>query len=261
MAAMKAAPDFLQDPQKTPRVLIIIPAYNEAGAIERTVRSLRHLPVAHDVVVVNDGSRDATAAEARAAGAAVLDLACNLGVGGAMQAGYQYADVNGYEVAVQFDGDGQHRANHIPRLLEPVLAGRADLVVGSRILGGLKYRFSFERFLGSRMLAGLVSLLTRRRITDPTSGFRAAGRRAICFFSRHYPQTWLGDTVEALVEVARHGMTLEEVPVRMRQRRRGRSAAGRITGFIHTLRIVLAVLIDCMERKFDDVPSAQEAQT
>jgi hypothetical protein len=262
MACMENAskPDASSDP---PRLLVIMPAHNEAESIVKTLGQLsRELPQA-DVVVVNDGSTDATPRLARQSGAAVLDLACNLGVGGAMQAGYLYAVQNGYDLAVQFDADGQHRANQVPQLLEPILAGQADLVVGSRILGGIKYRFSFERFLGSRLLSRLVSLLTRRKLTDPTSGFRAAGRRAILFFSRHYPQAWLGDTVEALVELSRHGMSIAEVPVKMRVRTGGRSAAGRITGFVHTLRIILAVLIDVMESRFDDVedaPATTEAE-
>ncbi len=235
------------------RMLIIVPAYNEAENLERTLRSLRALERPHDVIVVNDGSTDATAAAARRCGARVLDLACNLGVGGAMQAGYWFALREGYSLAVQFDADGQHRANQVPALVEPVAEGRADLCVGSRYLGGQSYRFTLPRLVGSRFLAGLVSMLIGRKITDPTSGFRAAGPRAIRFFSRHYPQSWLGDTVEALVELTRHGFTVEEVPARMAQRKGGSSAAGVAMGVLHTVRIVLAVLIDRFERKFDDV--------
>jgi hypothetical protein len=239
------------------RLLVIMPAHNEADSIVNTIESLAREKPDWDILVVNDGSTDATSALARRADAIVLDLPCNLGVGGAMQTGYLYARENGYDVAIQFDADGQHRANQIERLLEPIAAGQADMVVGSRLLGGIKYRFSFERFLGSRLLARLVSLLTGRKITDPTSGFRAVGRRGIEFFSRHYPQAWLGDTVEALVELARHGMEIREVPVKMRQRTAGRSAAGKITGFIHTLRIILAVLIDSIESRFEDVPEPE----
>jgi len=240
------------DPLAGRRLLLILPAYNESAAIGRTLRLLRELAIPHDVLVVNDGSADATAEIARGCGARVLDLACNLGVGGAMQAGYQYAAENGYDLAVQFDADGQHRVNQVQTLLDPVLADRADLAVGSRYLGGRTYRFSLERLLGSRLLAALASLITRRKITDPTSGFRAAGKRAIRFFSRHYPQAYLGDTVEALVQLTRHGMTVEEVPVRMAQRQGGASSVGFVVGLVHTLRIILAVLVDCIERKLED---------
>ena len=247
---MTTAADTIQ--QRRERVLILIPAYNEAGSIRGVLEDLRaHVPEA-DTVVIDDGSWDETAAVAESMGAIVLRLPCNLGVGGAMRTGYVYAREKGYDVAIQFDGDGQHRASHIAELIEAVRGGQADLVVGSRVLGGLKFRFHFLRFMGSRLLSTLVSAIAGKTIADPTSGFRAAGGRAISFFSRHYPQAWLGDTVESLVELARHGMQIEEIPVKMRQRKHGKSSIGRLWGFIHTMRIILAVLIDCLERKFDD---------
>lgn len=232
----------------SPRALVMVPAYNEGQVIARTLRALRRLPDGFDVLVVNDGSSDDTSRQARKAGARVLDLACNLGVGGAVQAGYQYARSHGYDIAIQFDADGQHRVSEIPRLVEPVLSGQADLVIGSRYLQGLKYRFSMDRLLGSRYLSLLVNSLLRGRITDPTSGFRAAGSRAIRFFSTHYPQSWLGDTVEALVQIGRRGYAIHEVPTRMARRKAGTSAAGTVTGLVHMIRITLAVLIECIER-------------
>jgi len=237
-----------------PRLLVILPAYNEAAAIGRTLRLLDDLSVPYDALVVNDGSSDETAAIAREHGATVLDLATNLGVGGAMQAGYLYAAEKDYDLAVQFDADGQHRASQIEALLEPVLSGRADLAIGSRYLGGVKYRFSVDRFVGSRLLSGLVRLATRTKITDPTSGFRAVNRRGIRFFSLHYPQAYLGDTVESLVLLVRQGMTAEEVPAKMSQRKHGTSSVGFIVGLVHTLRITLAVLIDCLEKKLEELP-------
>ena len=236
----------------SPRLLIVVPAHNEAANIQSVLESLARLPLPHDVIVINDGSTDATSDIARRCGADVLEMPCNVGVGGAMQTGYQYAQEHGYDLAVQFDGDGQHCADQVPALLQPVLSGQADMATGSRALGGPGYHFSLDRFIGSRLLAGLVSRLIGCKITDPTSGFRAANRDVIRFFSRHYPQNWLGDTVEALVEVARYGFVVREVPTRMQARRHGRSAVGSFAGFIHTLRIILAVLIDCMEHRFDD---------
>jgi hypothetical protein len=230
------------------RVLVIVPAYNESESICRTLRKLRRLPRGFDVVVVNDGSTDATAALACATGVPVLDLPCNLGVGGAIQTGYQYAFAHDYDAAVQFDADGQHRVSEIPALLEPVLDGRSDVAVGSRFLGGLRYRFSVERLAGSRFLKLLLRALSGQTFTDPTSGFRAAGREAIRFFSAHYPHTWLADTVEVLLKLSRRGYRICDVPVRMARRREGRSAAGRITGLMHLLRITLAVLVERIER-------------
>lgn len=239
-----------------PRVLIIVPAYNESESIAAVLGGLAALSRPHDVLVVSDGSTDATAELARAGGATVLDLSCNMGVGAAMQAGYQFADENGYDIAVQFDGDGQHRADQIETLIAPVASGEAHMSIGSRWLGERDYEFPLDRRLGSRMLAGLVTMLLRRRFGDPTSGFRAASRRTIRFFSRHYPQAWLGDTVEALVELSRHGYRVVEVPAKMLPRQSGQSAAGLLKGVLHTLRIILAVLIDCMEKKFDDETNA-----
>ena len=237
------------------RILVIVPAHNESGSIVDVLADLAsHAPDA-DVVVVDDASTDATADLARAGGATVLSLPCNLGVGGAVQTGYMYADRYGYDVAVQFDGDGQHRANLIAALMAEVAAGEADLVVGSRLVQGVRFRFAPLRYLGNQLLARLVSALVRRRITDPTSGFRAASRRAIRFFAENYPQAYLGDTVQALVWLSRQGMRISEVPARMRQRRQGRSAVGTLKGFWSTVRIILAVLVDCLE---PPIPELQE---
>lgn len=243
-------------PNDSPRVLVIVPAHNEAGSIERVLDDLAtHAPQA-DVVVVDDASTDATAEAARARGARVLHLAANLGVGGAVQTGYLYAHRHGYDVAVQFDGDGQHRANRIEDLVRGVTRDGHDFVIGSRLLGGVGFRFHPLRFVGSRLLSGLVSAIARRRITDPTSGFRAASKRAIRFFARHYPQSYLADTVEAIVWASRQGFRIAEVPTRMRQRSAGASATTHFRGLLHTMRIVLAVLVDCVEPLLEEKDSA-----
>jgi glycosyltransferase involved in cell wall biosynthesis len=238
-----------QDRQDKPRVLIIIPAYNESGAIATTLADLaEHFPC--DVVVIDDGSSDNTAEIARAHGARVLQLPCNLGVGGAVQTGYQYADQGGYDVAIQFDGDGQHRADTLPGLVAALREGQADLVIGSRRLAKTGFQFAPMRWLGSRLLSGLVSLIVGRWVTDPTSGFRAAGRRTIRFFARHYPQMYLGDTAEALVWAARQGFKLAEVPTQMRARQVGSSTIGNIKGVFQTFRIIVPILVDCLKPRF-----------
>ena len=231
-----------------PRVLIIVPAYNEAGSLEAVLADLKEEVPGADVVVVDDGSYDNTAAVAGRGGADVLQLHFNLGVGGAMQTGYLYAWEKGYDVAVQFDGDGQHRANQIPALVEEIQSAQADLVIGSRLLGRRSYRFPLMRWIGSRVLAAVVRLTARIRVTDPTSGFRAASARMTHFFARHYPQSYLGDTVEAMVTAARHGMVIREVPARFRGN--DASSIGIVSGTLHTLRICLALLIDQIEGKF-----------
>ena len=241
------------------RILVIVPAHNEAASLPGALADLARCVPAADVAVVDDGSTDDTASVAAATGATVLPLACNLGVGGAMQTGYMYAARNGYDVAVQFDGDGQHRANLIAQLAQPVLAGQADLVVGSRLLGGLKFRFHPLRFIGNRMLALLISAIGHGKVTDPTSGFRAAGPRAIRFFAAHYPQTYLGDTAEALVWAGRARLRIAEIPTRMKQRFAGRSATRSLKGFWLTMRIVLAILVDCLESRITLDEDQQES--
>lgn len=237
---------------------MIVPAFNEGGRIGGTLADLRqHVPWA-DVVVIDDGSSDDTVAQASAAGAIVLRLPFNLGVGGAMQTGYLYAARNDYDAAVQFDGDGQHCAEDIPKLIDPVLSGRADLVIGSRMLGRRTYKFSLARMLGSRLLGGINHLLTGLKIDDPTSGFRAASPRMIAFFSCYYPQSYLGDTVEALAMAAWHGMAVTEIPASMRMV--ATSSINNLKGLIHTIRICLALLIDKIERKLPMPPQEEKHQ-
>ena len=250
------APVVMGDVNKeSSRVLIIVPAHNEAESIGGVLDDLARHAGEADVVVVDDASTDATIAVAAAKGAAVLRLACNLGVGGAMQTGYLYAAEGGYDVAVQFDGDGQHRADRVATLIEKIVADHADLVIGSRLLGGVWFRFHPLRLVGNRILSLLTSAICRQKITDPTSGFRAAGGRMIRFFAKHYPQAYLGDTAEALVWAARGGMRIAEVPAPMNQRQAGESATGSVKGFWLTLRIILALLVDCLE---SPVPEEKE---
>jgi len=240
------------EPPSSPRILIIVPAYNEAASLPEVVADLRTYCPSADVVVVDDASSDATASVAVDLGVMMLSLPCNLGVGGAVQTGFMFAAGGGYDIAVQFDGDGQHRANQIAALIAPIIAGTADLAIGSRVVDGHRFRFHPFRFIGSRMLAALVSWIVHQRITDPTSGFRAANGRAIRFFAQHYPQSYLADTVEALAWAARQGMRLTEAPARMRQRRAGNSATTSIGGVGHVLRIILALLVDCLEKPLQE---------
>lgn len=233
-------------------MLIVIPAFNEARRIRDAIADLRRCVPCADIVVIDDGSIDDTAAIAADAGAIVLRLPFNLGVGGAMRTGYLYAHERSYDLAVQFDGDSQHRADHICRLVTAVAEG-ADLAVGSRVLDKGDYHFPFMRKVGSLLLTAVIRIVAGKRFTDPTSGFRAANRRMIAFFARHYPEGYLGDTVEALVEAARHGMSIREVPVEMRPAEH--SSIGNIRGLFHTACICLAILVDRLERKFPDSPA------
>lgn len=233
------------------RGLVIIPAYNEAENLPAVLADVaEHVP-SMDVLVVDDCSIDATADVAWSLGSKVLQLPCNLGVGGAVQAGYIYARDNGYDLAVQFDGDGQHRADQIAALAAEVRDG-VDLVVGSRLLGRRCYRFPAIRWIGAQMLRKLLAVLNGVHVTDPTSGFRASGKRMIGFFARHYPQSYLGDTVESLATAARHGMNIREIDARMTMTKK--SSISNIVGVFRALQICLAILIDRMERPFFEEP-------
>jgi glycosyltransferase involved in cell wall biosynthesis len=190
-----------------------VPAFNEEGAVGRVIDGIRAYDQGLEIVVVDDGSSDRTADVARARGAHVLRLPFNLGIGGAVQTGFRYAFENGFDLAVRLDGDGQHDPQQLDAVVAPVLRGDVDIAVGSRYLSESEgYQSSAPRRIGIRILANTVSLLTRQRITDPTSGFQALNRKAITLFAADYPHDY--PEVEALVLVVRHRLRLCEVPVR-----------------------------------------------
>lgn len=224
-------------------VLVVVPAYNEEGALEGVVEGIRlHAPEAH-VLVVDDGSTDSTAAVARDCGAYLIRLPFNCGIGTAMQTGYLFASEKGYNAAVQVDGDGQHDPAQIPFLLEPIWDGKADVVIGSRFLGTDGYRSTAARRLGIAWLAGLVSWLGRGRFSDPTSGFRAANRRAIQLFACEYPTDY--PEPEVIVPLCRHGLRVIEVPVSMRERQAGQSSITALRSAYYMLKVTLAIAIGC----------------
>ncbi|WP_431920522.1 glycosyltransferase family 2 protein [Micromonospora wenchangensis] len=201
------------------RVLIIIPALNESGSIADVVGEVRGELPGVDVLVVDDGSTDRTAAVAAAAGARVAKLPYNLGVGGAMRLGYRYARDNGYDVAIQIDADGQHDPRYVPKLVD--LLDDSDLVIGARFAGEGDYSVRGPRRWAMVMLSGVLSRVAKTKLTDTTSGFRAANRRVIEMFAGWYPAEYLGDTVETLVHTARRGYRIRQVPVAMRKRMAG----------------------------------------
>ncbi|MEI9475033.1 MAG: glycosyltransferase family 2 protein [Deltaproteobacteria bacterium] len=229
------------------KVLIIIPAYNEEASIERVIEGVgAELPHA-DVLVVNDGSTDRTSEKARRGGAIVLDLPFNLGIGGAMQAGYKYADEKGYEIAVQVDGDGQHDPKEIPKLLDVLEKKEADVAIGSRFIGDASYKGSAMRRVGISVLAKAISIMTGQRVTDPTSGFRAASRRAIRLFARTYPQDY--PEPEVLVLLSRCGMKVSEVPATVYQREHGESSITKIRAIYYMVKVLIAIFVTSFRRK------------
>ncbi len=229
------------------RRMAIVPAFNEEASIAGVVGELLAYDPGLRVVVVDDGSTDRTAEVARASGAKVISLPFNLGIGGAVQTGFRYAWEQGFDVAVRADGDGQHDPAELDAILRPVLADEADVAVGSRFIGGDGYRSSRSRRAGIRLLAWIVSALTRQRITDPTSGFQAANRLGIRLFAADYPHDY--PEAEATVMVFKHRLRLQEVPVKMRARESGRSSITTVRSVYYMVKVVLAIFVALFRRK------------
>jgi len=229
-------------------VLVIVPALNEAATVAAVVTSIRqHLDA--DVLVVDDGSRDATAAQATAAGAVVLSHPFNLGVGAALRTGFRYARDSGHQIALQVDADGQHEASDGKGMIDLIVDGEADLVVGSRFSAG--YRVGLLRRLSMRVLSRRVTKVLGVTITDTTSGFRAFGRPAIETFAVRYPSAYLSDTVEALLIAGEQGLRVVEVPVHMHQRQGGQASSGTLKSLYHLVRLTLVMFVFRL-RKHDD---------
>jgi len=236
------------------RIVAVVPAYDEEAAIGAVVAEIHAVDPAIDVVVVDDGSTDATSAAAAAAGAAVVRLPFNLGIGAAVQTGFRYALDHGYDVAVRLDGDGQHDATELPKLLGPLERDEADVVTGSRFRDADdSYRPPLGRRLGITWFAKLVSLLARQRVTDTTSGFQALNRRAIALFARDYPSDY--PEVEATVLLIKHRLRLLEVPVTMREREHGSSSITFLRSVYYAFKVTLALLV-AMARRYA-VPSEE----
>ena len=223
------------------RKAAVVPAYNEASSIESVVHEIRAADPETEVVVVDDGSTDGTAELARRAGATVLSLPYNLGIGAAVQTGLQYAHEHDFDLAVQIDGDGQHDSAELERLLAPVLDGHADIAVGTRFVGERSFRSTFARRIGIALFAGVVSLIVRQRVTDTTSGFRAMNKRGIRLFASDYPHDY--PEVEATVLVFRHRLRMVEVPVAMRRRENGRSSITAFRSLYYMGKVSLALFV------------------
>jgi glycosyltransferase involved in cell wall biosynthesis len=229
--------------QKDRSLLVIVPAWNEEKSVVSVVAELANaLPYA-DVLVVNDGSTDRTSAVAREAGALVLDLPVNLGVGGAMRAGYKYAFRMGYARTVQHDADGQHDPNAIEPLLAAMDEEKADIMIGARFAGVGEYRVRGPRKWSMRLLSLVLSRVARTRLTDTTSGFKACNEEAIRLFSSDYPAEYLGDTVESIVIGARAGLKIRQVGVTMRVRAAGRPSHSPIRAGVFFIRAILALVV------------------
>jgi glycosyltransferase involved in cell wall biosynthesis len=228
------------------RRIAIVPAFNEERNIGRVLDELCAFDPGLEVVVVSDGSVDRTAAVAADHGAHVLQLPFNLGIGGAVQTGFRFAWENGYELAVRCDGDAQHDPAELPKVIAPVVAGEADIAVGSRFASGDGYRSTATRRLGIRLLALVVSAIARQRVTDTTSGFQALNRRALGLFAADYPHDY--PEVEGMVMTIRHRLRLVEVPVRMREREHGTSSITALRSIYYMAKVLLALFVGLFRR-------------
>ncbi len=229
------------------RVLAVVPAYNEEGAIGRLVDEIAEHQPELDVVVLDDSSTDETATVAEDHGATVLRLPFNVGIGGAVQTGFRYALEQDYDVAVRLDGDGQHDPSEISKLLGPVERGEANLVIGSRFVDpNGTYRPPLARRLGIRVFARLVSLLGGQRVTDTTSGFVALDRLGIELFASEYPHDY--PEVEATLVALRSGLRLRQVQVDMRERETGASSITFVRSLYYIVKVTLALLVASLRR-------------
>ncbi len=227
--------------EQNQKVLVIIPAYNEAENIVHVVKRMMEQAPQYDYLVVNDGSTDATLNLCRRENFHYLDLAINMGIGGAVQAGYIYACKNGYDIAVQMDGDGQHDIAYLDKILAPIVAKEADVVIGSRFLEKEGFQSSFSRRIGINILSFLIFVTTGRRIMDVTSGYRAVNRMFIEIYSRDYPMDY--PEPEAIVAAIMHLGRVKEIPVRMRAREGGTSSITFKKSIYYMIKVTLAILI------------------
>ena len=232
---------------KSARILVILPALNEGRNIALAVRRIRALLPQADALVINDGSSDDTSAEAKSAGAQVLELPYNLGIGAAVQAGFQFARANNYDIVLRNDGDGQHAPEANIELLARLQAGDVDVVIGSRFIDARgDYGTPLPRRLGSAILARLLSAIIGQRVTDPTSGCAAFNRRAINLFADAYPHDY--PEPEAIVMLHRSGLRQVEAPVKMMPRQHGDSSITPLRSVYYMIKVILAILINLLRR-------------
>lgn len=231
------------------KVLIIIPAFNEEGSILRTVDSIdtfkkeKDIAFELDYLVVNDGSKDKTAQILDDNKISHVDLVQNLGIGGAVQTGYIYAERNAYDVAVQFDGDGQHDIESIVDLVTPVLDGKCDFVIGSRFVDKTKQNFQSTamRRLGINLISSLIKLTTKMQILDTTSGYRVANKDIISYFSKRYPVAY--PEPETIVRLLKKGYRVKEISANMFERTEGVSSISPLKSVTYMIDVLTSILI------------------
>jgi len=229
------------------KTLIIIPAYNEQKCIENTIREVKACGMDVDYLVVNDCSKDHTLEILEKIGASYVNLPVNLGIGGGMQTGYLYAKENGYDIAVQIDGDGQHDPRYLQAVIAPIQRGEADLVIGSRFLEKEGFQSSAARRMGITFLSFLIERLCGVKVLDVTSGMRAAGRKVIERFADSYPQDY--PEPEVVLSCGLEGLRIREVPVVMRERGGGVSSINTMRSAYYMIKVSLALILSRLSHR------------
>lgn len=226
--------------------LVIIPAYNEAGNIVKTVTDIETYAKTFDYVIINDCSKDDTKEICEEHGFHIINLPVNLGIGGGVQTGYDYAYRNGYEIAVQFDGDGQHNAKYLDQMADKLEAEKLDMLIGSRFIENEGFRSSFMRRVGIRYFTVLIKMLTGKTITDPTSGMRMTNRRVIEDFVRYYPKDY--PEPESVVSLLKRGYDVREEAVVMNEREEGESSISALNSIYYMIKVSFAILIAAINK-------------
>ena len=230
------------------KTLIIIPAYNEELNIEKTIKDITD-NTDYDYVVINDGSKDNTLKILKENNYNHINLIHNLGIGGAVQTGYKYAYENGYDIAVQFDGDGQHDAKYISNICAPIIDGQADMVIGTRYLdkSASEFKSTFMRRLGSNIISFCIKLCTKNKITDPTSGFRAINKEIIEEFAKDYPTEY--PEPESTTCMLKKGYKVIEIPVNMKERIGGKSSIRLFKTVDYMFKVCITIIIASINLK------------
>lgn len=226
--------------------LVIIPAYNEAGNIVKTVTDIETYAKTFDYVIINDCSKDDTRKICEEYGFHIINLPVNLGIGGGVQTGYDYAYRNGYEIAVQFDGDGQHNAKYLDQMADKLEAEKLDMLIGSRFIENEGFQSSFMRRVGIRYFTVLIKMLTGKTITDPTSGMRMTNRRVIEDFVRYYPKDY--PEPESVVSLLKRGYNVQEEAVVMNEREEGESSISALNSIYYMIKVSFAILIAAINK-------------
>ena len=231
------------------KILLIIPAYNEEENIAETIRKITEFSNEIEYIVINDGSKDNTQKVLEEKNIKHIKLIRNLGIGGAVQTGYKYAYENNYDIAIQFDGDGQHDINYIPNICEPLISGQADMCIGTRYLdkSESKFQSTFMRRLGANIISTVIKICCGKKITDPTSGFRAVNKKIIEEFANNYPTEY--PEPESTVSLLINGYKVKEIPVSMNERTGGVSSIRLWKTVDYMVKVVLAIIVDSISIK------------